>query len=364
MNLNFSAFHAILNFMKKYSIFLLLIFAIVFLAGCSLAPAKQDSAAIPVAIKSSSILKSVDGGRNWEFKGRTSEKINLDMVDVISIAIDPINTKNVLVGTLKEGILKTDDSGGTWSLLKFQAEKVYGLAIDQTDSRIIYASGVWQGRGKIFKSLDGGVEWNEIYTSPSNGPLVISLTLDRKNSNILYATTSDNQIIKSVDAGISWKNIYAANSPVLKIAIDNGNDNLLYFNLLNGKILKSKDGGNVIDEISADDVRQGIGTIEVDPINANWIYAAGQAGILRSKNAGDSWEIVRPLGDASTFPVKAIAINPSNPNEIAYGAAQATYKSLDGGVSWIPFQLQTTKNVSILKYSTESNVLYLGLRKK
>ncbi|MFA7209087.1 MAG: hypothetical protein WC120_02260 [Parcubacteria group bacterium] len=351
--------------MNKYLIFALLPFVAISLAGCSSAPAEPDvKEAQPVAIKSSSILKSVDGGRSWEFKGKTGEAVNLDAVDVVSVASNPFDAKSILVGTLKNGILKTDDAGDNWSLVPFEADKAYGLAIDPADSRVIYASGVWQDRGKIFKSINGGDEWNEIYTAPSNGPLVISLALDKKNPSILYATTSDNQIIKSVDAGVSWKNIYASSSPVLKIAIDSASSDLLYLNLLSGSILRSRDGGNSIEGIENDAVNHGIGVIETDPLNANWIYAAGQAGIFRSKDAGSSWETVKPLGDANAFPVKALAINPANSDEIAYGAAQATYKSLDGGVNWIPFQLQTTKNISVMKYSTEPDVLYLGLRKK
>lgn len=352
--------------MKKYIAFsALLILATVFLSGCSLAPANQTPVIVaPVVIKSSSVLKSTDGGKNWEFKGQTSEKISLDSVDVISMAINPYDNKNVLVGTLKGGIFKTDDAGENWSLLKFQADKVYGLAIDPVDSRIIYASGVWQNRGKIFKSVDSGSVWNEIYTEPSNGPLVISLTLNKKHSNVLYVTTSDNQVLESVDAGTSWKNIYVTDSPVLRIAVDSVNDNLLYLNLLSGKILKSTDAGKTINEIKINTASQGIGVVETDSVNASWVYAAGQAGIFRSKDAGGSWETLKTLGDAKTSPVKALAINPNNSQEIMYGAAQATYKSMDGGVTWIPFQLETAKNVSVLKYSTELDVVYLGLRNK
>jgi photosystem II stability/assembly factor-like uncharacterized protein len=351
--------------MKRYILTTsVLALATVFLSGCSLVPANQNVSTTPTAIKSSNVLKSTDGGKNWIFKSQTNEKISLDSTDVISMAINPYDSKNVLVGTLKGGIWKTDDAGENWSLLKFQADKVYGLAIDSVDSHIIYASGVWQNRGKIFKSIDSGNVWNEIYTEPSNGPLVISLALDKKNSSFLYATTSDNQVLKSVDAGTSWKNIYATNSPVLKIALDSANDNLLYLNLLDGKILKSVDGGKTIEEIKSDNVNQGIGVIETDPSNTNWVYAAGQAGIFRSKDAGGKWEALKTLGDAKTAPVKALAINPTNSQEIEYGAAQATYKSMDGGASWIPFQLETAKNVSVLKYSTESGVVYLGLRSK
>lgn len=348
--------------MKKYSLIAVILFISVFLSGCSLSstPKLTTTAKAPV----SNILKSIDNGVTWKVKDKTQDKINLASVDVISIACNPYDGATSFVGTLANGILKTDDSGENWSLLNFPAGKVYGLVIDNMDGRIVYASGVWQGRGKIFKSTNGGFEWNEIFTAPSDGPLVISLTMSKKDSKVLFATTSDKQVMKSVDAGVSWKNIYSSQSPVEKIALDSVNDNLLYFNLANGTILRSIDGGNTIDE-SLKDMRSGVNIIETDPSHANWVYTAGKFGLFRSKDAGDSWEALKTLGDSNTFPVKALAINQFNSDEIIYGAAQATYKSIDGGINWIPFQLETKNTVSVLKYSsTEANVVYMGLRKK
>jgi photosystem II stability/assembly factor-like uncharacterized protein len=348
--------------MKKY-LYIVNIFLVAgFLSGCSLSanPKATTTEKVPV----SNILKSTDGGVTWEAKDKTQDKVNLASVEVLSMAFNPYDGAISFFGTLDDGILKTNDSGENWSLLNFPAKKVYGLAIDNIDSRIIYASGVWQGRGKIFKSINGGSDWNETYTAPSNGPLVISLTMSKKDSNILFATTSDKQVMKSIDAGTSWKNIYSSQSPVEKIALDSANDNLLYLNLANGTILRSTDGGNTIDT-NLKDVRSGISNIETDPSHTNWVYAAGQAGLFRSKDAGDTWEILKTLSDSNAFPVRALAINQFNSNEIVYGAAQATYRSVDGGVNWTPFQLATKNTVSILKYSPiEMNVVYLGLRKK
>lgn len=348
--------------MKKY-LYISSVFLVAgFLSGCSLGSTPKEPTVEKVPV--SNILKSTDGGVTWEAKDKTQDKVNLASAEIVSMAFNPYDGTTSYVGTLDNGILKTNDSGGNWSLLNFPAEKVYGLVIDNVDSRIIYASGVWQGRGKIFKSTNGGTDWNEIYTAPSDGPLIISLTMSKKDSNVLFATTSDKQVIKSIDAGVSWKNIYSSQSPVEKIALDSASDNLLYLNLANGTILRSIDGGNTID-MSLKDVRSGISNIETDPSHANWVYTAGRAGLFRSKDAGDTWETLKTLGDSNTFPVKALAINQFNSDEMIYGAAQATYKSIDGGVNWTPFQLATKNTVSILKYSPiEMNVVFMGLRKK
>ena len=162
--------------MKKYISTTILLTVAALLSGCSSTPKIAAPAKVPV----SNIMKSIDGGKNWEAKDKTADKVNLASIDVISMVVNPYDGKNVFVGALKGGILKTEDGGENWSLLNFPAEKVYGLAIDSVDSRVVYASGVWNGRGKIFKSVNGGFEWNEIYTAPSDGPIVISLAKVKK----------------------------------------------------------------------------------------------------------------------------------------------------------------------------------------
>ncbi|MFA5994490.1 MAG: hypothetical protein WC823_06040 [Parcubacteria group bacterium] len=336
------------------------------LSGCSLNPTTSTGVGtgnVPV-IAASSIMQTTDAGKKWEPKGKTADKVSLASIDILSIAINPFDEKNVFVGTLKNGIVKTDNGGEDWNLLNFPAEKVYGLVIDNMQGSTLYATGVWQGRGKIFKSIDGGKEWNEIYTAPSNGPLVISLAMDKLKSNILYASTSDKQVMKSLDGGSSWQNILSTAGPVTRIVMDSANTNLIYLLMLGGNILKSSDGGKTVTSI-AKNIGNGTETIEADPTISQVLYAGGSNGLFRSRNAGESWDEIKTLGDSQSFPVRAVAISSINPNEMMYGSAQAVYKSVDGGQYWTSFQLDTKKTVSIIRYNKDTaNMAYLGLRDK
>lgn len=318
-----------------------------------------------------SIWKSSDGGKIWEVKGAVNQtnKIDLTGVDVLSIDINPSNPSNVLVGTRSSGLFKSDDGGTTWENLNFQSEKVYGLAISPADNNIIYASGVWNKRGKLFKSLDAGKTWKEIYTAPSDGPLVISLAIDKKNTDILYATTSDDQVIKTSDGGNTWKNIFQANGPVLQVAIDSEDNSLLYFNVSGTGLFRSKDGGLTIENISKsiNDLtinRNGINYILADPSQNKVVYAAGDIGLIKSENGGDSWNSISTLNSAKDFPVNTLAINPTNSAEIIYGAAQASYKSADGGKSWSTSQFTASKSIRVIKYSPSiTATIFIGLSK-
>lgn len=346
--------------MKKSFSFVVISVAILLLSGCSL-PSGSSGA-------SGSVRKSTDGGTVWEIKSKIDEK-TVFFGDVLNIAINPFFAGNAFIGTREGGILKTENSGENWKHLNFQSEKVYGLVVDPTDGKIIYASGVWQKRGKIWKSLDAGENWKEIYTAPSEGPLVISLIIDRKNPAAVYASTSDNQVIKTADGGATWKNIFAAPGPILKVAIDTNNSNLLYAVAQGRGVFRSRNGGQDFENMDKqifEIVRNGgeINAVETDPANGSWVYLAGKAGLLRSKNAGESWEKLEILNDPQNFPIKTLAINPKNSNEIIYGAAKAVYKSIDAGKNWATFQLETAKTANVIKYSeADPNVVYLGLSK-
>jgi len=355
--------------MKKILFLSILVILPAVLGGCSLTGSNSSSTSVPVK-KVGSIWKSTDGGKTWESKTSGDSKIDFAEVDVLDIAINPNDENNVLVGTVADGILKSNDGGETWEKTNFISAKVYGLEIDSENGGIVYASGIWQKRGKLFKSLDGGENWKELYTTPSDGPLIISLVIDKKDSKNIYFSTSDKQVIKSQDGGETWKNIYASNSPVLKIAVDRFNNNLVYLVNQSGDLLRSKNGGknfeNINEKISiANYGGKSVNDLAVDQENANVVYLAGRLGIIRSNDAGEKWEKIWTLNDPDNYPTRSLAVNPKNSEEMVSGAAQVAYKSLDGGKTWSTFQFNYPKTVNVVRYS-EANPenVFLGFRKQ
>lgn len=349
--------------MKKYVILAVILISVIALSGCSLT-GTSTTTETPAPTKGS-LMKSIDSGENWSVMW--DNKINILTVNILTMAINPFDDNNVLAGLKSKGILQTSDGGETWSMMKLGAEKIYGLAFDPTDSRIIYATGVIAGRGKIFKTTDAGETWTEIYISPADGPLVISLALDKKDSKFIYVSTSDNRIIKSSDAGKSWKYIYQSDSPVLKIAIDERTGNVFLLQT-GGKIFRSKNKGNNFEDITKKVANSLWGgpdsyVLEIDPSHAGWLYIAGKGGIFRSKDSGEKWETLLTLNDPKSYPIRSLAINPKNSNEIIYGAAQAVYRSVDGGINWSPLQTEEPKIVGVIEYSQlDPAIVYLGMK--
>lgn len=355
--------------MKKTLIVAAVLFLVVTLAGCGTVPARSTGTGFTL---SQSLWRSDDGGVTWAVKNKGQGQASTTSIDVLSFTVDPTNGNHVWAGLRSGGILETTDGGDTWKFMaNWTAQKVYGLVVDPT-GRTLYASGVWQGTGKIFKTTDDGATWKEIYTSSSSGPLVISLTIDNRNPNVLYATTSDNQVIKSSDGGISWQNIYQANAPVLKLGIDAGNSKLLYFITQAGSLFESKNGGATFQDISSN-ISQSVkgffggsdfSVLAVDPTVSGRLYLAGSGGIVMSQDEGATWKVIPALGNPQTFPITALAIDPLQSNNLIYGADQATYRSTDGGTTWTTAQFDVSYKVNALAYNPQnSDVIYAGFTK-
>lgn len=348
--------------MKKFALVAIFLITPFILSGCSI-ESLDGNASEEKANPNNALWTSIDGGKNW-INNSKATGANIAGLDVVSMVVNPYDGNNVFVGTLKNGIFTTADGGENWKNLPFRPIKVYGLALDPIDSRIIYASGILNKRGKIFKSVDGGTAWTEIYTTAAEGPLISALAIDRKNPKIIYAATSEKQLLKTEDGGVSWRNIFTANSPLIKIVFDKENTSLFYAMSLAGDVLRSKDAGANVEHLKTISMgNSGNSSFNALEIDRGIVYVGGRNGIHLSRNAGDNWDEIKTLNDSATYPVRAIAINPTNPREMIYGAAQASYRSLDGGNTWETFQFDLGRNVNVIEYSNDAAKLYLGFRK-
>jgi photosystem II stability/assembly factor-like uncharacterized protein len=354
--------------MKNYMKIIFLIVVVFTLSGCSfnLAGIKKTA--------TGGFLVNIDGGNNWVAKNYYDEKTNISGVDILTMAVDPVNSNTVYLGSVDNGIFSSNDGGGKWTKnAEFLATKVYGIAINHQQPETIYATGVLGKRGKIFRTDDQGVSWREIYSEPADGTLVISLAISKVDPQIVYAGTSKGTIVKTYDGGNTWKDFYAETSPITKIVIDEKNENAVYFLVLGDGVLVTKDNGSSFaflgknkNKDEKDVVKfpsSAVKSIIVDPNNTGVAYIGTSEGMFKSSNFGDNITEVNIIGSSKKFPIYAVAVNPNNSNEIVYAAAQAIYMTNDGGTQWSVFQLDTKKSISALKYNiNDSSKIYAGLR--
>jgi len=338
--------------MRRYIIFpVVIILALVF-SGC----VNDGNGEEEMQTLAPSVWKSSDSGKSWEVKNTGVGEMSNLAPDVLSLAINPNDPNHVRLGLRSGGIIETTDGGKTWRQTIFISDKVYGMEFDPVDSRIFYASGVWQGRGKVWKTRDGGENWEEIWTASADGPLVIAMAIDPADPRWIYISTSDKQVLKSENGGVTWRNIFDASDPVVKIGIDKINPDTVYLLTTDGLFLRSLNGGNSFEDLTSR-VRQlnsssgGFSVLEVDPNLTGGIYLAGVSGMIRSNDGGTNWQVVNVLSESDAWPVRALAIRPGDSREIIYTAGQTSYRSTDGGLNWSTFQFSTGKSFSNVEYS-------------
>lgn len=182
------------------------------------------------------VYKTVDGGQHWSpintglgVEGNLQARV---------IALDPGNTSVLYAGfeaktieaedqttTIQGGIFKSLDAGSNWVRLdeSHPQATVWDIVVDPTNSQVIYTAVKEEYDhtvqetffGGVYQSTDGGASW----TNRNNGfgaeenLRVTSVAISPTNSNIVYATTSDDPfhdhssgrgIFKSTDSGNMW----------------------------------------------------------------------------------------------------------------------------------------------------------------
>jgi hypothetical protein len=99
----------------------------------------------------------------------------------------------------------------------------------------------------VFKSTNGGMSWVGVNFGITDLQ-VVSLAVDPRNTNVLYAGTRSNGVFKSIDAGGNWSPVNPALESTLfaivhlPIVVGPLNSGTVYVGTFNG-VFKSTDGG-------------------------------------------------------------------------------------------------------------------------
>jgi photosystem II stability/assembly factor-like uncharacterized protein len=136
---------------------------------------------------------------------------------VSSIAVDPDDSKHLLVGAAAGGVWETRDTGATWTPRTDdqQTLSIGAVAFDPNDSSIAYAGtgeANWAyfelGRG-ILRSDDGGATWSPLAGSDAvfTGQGFYRIVVDPGDSARLIVAMTDRAAV-SADAGATWATLH------------------------------------------------------------------------------------------------------------------------------------------------------------
>ncbi|MFZ0939746.1 MAG: transcriptional regulator, partial [Candidatus Sulfotelmatobacter sp.] len=328
----------------------------------SLAYDPQNPGHVFLGTSTGVIFVSEDGGHSWSrfAKLGTGDDYVLD-----HIAFDPQNSKTIFVSAWSVqdqnagDIFRTHNGGKDWEVLPaMRGKSVRAMAISASDHKVIVA-GALDG---VYRSTDGGNNWQRI--SPNDGIVknVESIAVDPKDPNVVYAGTW-HLAWKTSDGGANWQHINKGmidDSDVFSIIVSSANPSEVFASACSG-IYKSVSGGDQFDKIKGIPfTARRTRVLKQDPSNPAIVYAGTTEGLWKSMDEGKNWKRV----SSPEVVVNDVLVDPRNSQRVllatdrsgvlASDDAAATFTSSNHGYAH--------RYVSaILADSKEPNTLYIGL---
>ncbi len=284
------------------------------------------------------IYKSTDAGKTWTHLGLR------DGQQIPKIAVDPRNPNRLFVAVLghpygpnpERGIFRSTDGGRTFEKVLYKDENAGGkdVDIDPSNPDIVYAT-MWEARqgpwenaawggtgGGIFKSTDGGTTWKPLTRGLPENLAQAELAIAPSNTSRLYATVG----VRS--AGGAGGGRGAGRGGATGV-----NRTGLY---------RSDDGGETWTQIT-NDTRPASRIDEavpiVDPKNADIVYIAT---IVTWKSIDGGKTFVPFKGAPGGDDYQQAWINPNDPNIMLLVADQGAVVTLNGGQTWSSWYNQPT----------------------
>ena len=185
-----------------------------------------DHKVMYVALQVGYMLKTTDGGKNWQLLNR-----DLD-ADVHTIVLHPENTNQIFIATgghdARAGVAKgralyrSDDGGANWRPMasEFREEYSVPLAIHPKKPEVIYSAvangqpGQWRKRASgaeafLIQSTDSGKSWKKLDNelSKANKSFVVAFAFEPSDADWMFAAQRNGDLFGSRDAGASWSKI-------------------------------------------------------------------------------------------------------------------------------------------------------------
>lgn len=216
-------------------------------------------------------------------------------------------------GTEPGEVYKSSDGGNNWNLVSASinfGSGVTAVEVDPTNGQIVFAG----GNLGVFRSTDGGANWQNVLLNTNLG--VNEILINPGNTQIVMAAT-DKGLFRSTDGGTNWTELFAYKSYDLKVKTNSNSTIFLVRNNPVSEICEfaiSTDSGATWTiqtsgwYTSNDPARyDGGARIAVSPANPQRVYAYligeskpddyGYIGVYRSDDGGVSWALPNgPVG--------------------------------------------------------------------
>jgi photosystem II stability/assembly factor-like uncharacterized protein len=223
---------------------------------------------------------------------------------VNAVAFDPTNFGTIYLGAPNGGVWKTTDSGATWLPLAdgWPSLAVSSIAVDPLNSKNVYAGtgdipgGFGPGIG-VMKSVDGGANW---LVAGLSGTAVSSVICDPDFAGLVMAAEWGGSLWRSSDFGLTWKAVSGPPGGTAWTGIVFGalstSKARLYYAIGEGvgaQLWRSSDKGQSWQQLSTplQKIAQGRPLVAASPIFPEnvYLFSPTDQKIFASEDAGVTW---------------------------------------------------------------------------
>jgi photosystem II stability/assembly factor-like uncharacterized protein len=304
---------------------------------------------------------------DWKQIAKLDKKKNISRVSVITLTIDPIDPNIVFAGTKGDGVLKTENGGENWVRTQLNSGEFYSIAVDPSNDSIVYAAGFLDNWGKIFKSRDKGVSWQEIYSETHEGSKVLTLAINKDKPNEIYAGNTEGALFKSTDGGESWVVVKWISEKAVKEVMFGFKDTNRIYVVTETGLFKSSNGGKDWVDLTKNFKRfegaDKIYGIVGDPYYDDGLFSVSAYGLLKSTDGGKNWREIQLLVRPGTS-VLSCAVNPHDSRQIYLGLGSTLYKSTDGGRNWTTRDITNNIIRTLAVDPKTPSIIYIGVEIK
>lgn len=218
---------------------------------------------------------------------------------------------------------------------------VVSLVMDPTDRQTFYLGSQSQG---LFYTYDSGQSWWPSGPIRSGTINAIALTNDPAKRCTVYIATA-NRILKTTDCGRFWDQQYydtRLKERVLSLSVNLNDTNILYAGLSTGDILRSKDAGKSWE--TAARLPAAVTKFLPHTLNSDIIYAVvSRKGLWKTTDGGTSWQDLsaglKKFSGATT--VTNAIVDPTRSETVIMSSQYGLVRTTDGGESWSALPLLT-----------------------
>ena len=258
------------------------------------------------------VLKSTNDGESWDETGlsfNVSQKYR-----ITRLLMHPINS-NIIIAATNKGIYKTVDTGVNWP--KVIDGEFYDMEFKYNcEDTVIYAATKdYYNSPDIYKSTDGGDNWNLTYSFPTSAYRV-ELDPSQSDSTIIYALVCNQSsalegVYKSTNSGVSFTKVFDG----------------------------SVSGNNILGYAYEGNDTYGQGfydlTLAVSPVDENHVFVGG-VNTWETTDGGSNWNIKSHWWGDRVPAVHADKHYMEFQDENTFFEANdgGIYKTTNGGATW------------------------------